>query len=214
MNLADYIEHTALSATLTIADIDKLVAEAQQHKFVGVCVPPFWVERARREIGNAPIQLVTVVGFPLGYQLTETKLDEIKRTLDYGANEIDVVMNISAFKTRLPWTKIEIAKCAKAVHQQEAILKVIIETAYLTNEEIAEASKLCADAGADYVKTSTGFAGAGAKTEHIKIMREAVPTTVGIKASGGIKTKAFALELIAAGANRLGTSAGVALVND
>ncbi|MCU0382840.1 MAG: deoxyribose-phosphate aldolase [Cyclobacteriaceae bacterium] len=214
MNLADYIEHTALSATLTIADIDKLVAEAQQHKFVGVCVPPFWVERARREIGNAPIQLVTVVGFPLGYQLTETKLDEIKRTLDYGANEIDVVMNISAFKTRLPWTKIEIAKCAKAVHQQEAILKVIIETAYLTNEEIAEASKLCADAGADYVKTSTGFAGAGAKAEHIKIMREAVPTTVGIKASGGIKTKALALELIAAGANRLGTSAGVALVND
>jgi deoxyribose-phosphate aldolase len=214
MNLADYIEHTALSATLTIADIDKLVAEAQQHKFVGVCVPPFWVERAKREIGNAPIQLVTVVGFPLGYQLTETKLDEIKRTLDYGANEIDVVMNISAFKTRLPWTKIEIAKCAKAVHQQEAILKVIIETAYLTNEEITEASKLCADAGADFVKTSTGFAGAGAKTEHIKIMREAVPSTVGIKASGGIKTKAFALELIAAGANRLGTSAGVALISD
>jgi deoxyribose-phosphate aldolase len=214
MNLADYIEHTALSATLTIADIDKLIAEAQQHKFVGVCVPPFWVERAKREIGNAPIQLVTVVGFPLGYQLTETKLDEIKRTLDYGANEIDVVMNISAFKTRLPWTKIEIAKCAKAVHQQEAILKVIIETAYLTNQEITEASKLCADAGADYVKTSTGFAGAGAKTEHIKIMREAVPTSVGIKASGGIKTKAFALELIAAGANRLGTSAGVALLND
>ncbi|MCZ8020539.1 MAG: deoxyribose-phosphate aldolase [Cyclobacteriaceae bacterium] len=213
MNLSGYIEHTALSPTLTIQQIDQLVAEAKQHQFVGVCVPPFWVERAKREIGNANIQLVTVVGFPLGYQLTETKLDEIKRTLDLGANEIDVVMNISSFKTKLPWTKIEIAKCAKAVHEQQAILKVIIETAYLSDEEIIEASKLCADAGADYVKTSTGFAGSGAKVEHIKLMRSVVPSHVGIKASGGIKTKEFALALIEAGADRLGTSSGVTLVS-
>lgn len=213
MNLSGYIEHTALSPTLTIQQIDQLVAEAKQYQFVGVCVPPFWVERAKREIGNANIQLVTVVGFPLGYQLTETKIDEIKRTLDLGATEIDVVMNISSFKTKLPWTKIEIAKCAKVVHEQQAILKVIIETAYLSDEEIIEASKLCADAGADYVKTSTGFAGSGAKVEHIKLMRAAVPSQVGIKASGGIKTKEFALALIEAGADRLGTSSGVTLVS-
>jgi len=179
---------------------------------VGVCVPPFWVKRAQREIGNDNIQLVTVAGFPLGYSMTETKLDEIKRAIDNGADEIDVVWNISSFKTGLPWTKIEIAKCSKLIHDHQKILKVIIETAYLSDEEITEASKLCADAGADYVKTSTGFAPTGANVEHIKIMRRAVPATIGIKASGGIKTYEQAVQLIEAGADRLGTSSGKTIV--
>lgn len=212
MNIAQYIEHTNLSPTLTIQSIDKLVDEARQYKFLGVCVPPFWVKRAQREIGKDKILLVTVAGFPLGYNMTETKLDEIKRAIDNGADEIDVVWNISSFKTGIPWTKIEIAKCSKLAHDNQKILKVIIETAYLSDEEIVEASKLCADAGADFVKTSTGFAPAGANVEHIKLMRGAVPTSVGIKASGGIKTLDQAIQLIEAGADRLGTSSGISLV--
>lgn len=212
MNLAQHIEHTNLSPTLTISAIDQLVDEAREFGFVGICVPPFWVKRAQREIGTDKILLVTVAGFPLGYSMTETKLDEIKRAIDNGADEIDVVWNISSFKTGLPWTKIEIAKCSKLVHDHQKILKVIIETAYLSDTEIAEASKLCADAGADFVKTSTGFAPAGAKVDHIKIMRSAVAATVGIKASGGIKTYEQAVQLIEAGADRLGTSSGKTIV--
>lgn len=212
LDLAPYIEQTNLSPTLTANAVDDLVREACAFGFLGVCVPPFWVKRAQREIGNDPIKLVTVAGFPLGYSLTETKLDEIKRTIDHGADEIDVVWNISSFKSGLPWTKIEIAKCAKLVHDHQKLLKVIIETAYLTNEEITEASKLCADAGADFVKTSTGFAPTGAKAEHIALMRKAVPDSVGIKASGGIKTYEQAVQLIEAGANRIGTSSGKILV--
>jgi deoxyribose-phosphate aldolase len=211
-DLAKYIEHTNLSPTLTIADIDRLVHEARQYNLLGVCVPPFWVKRAKREIGNDNIVLVTVAGFPLGYNLTEIKLDEIQRAIDNGADEIDVVWNISAFKTNMPWTKVEIAKCAKLTHDNQKLLKVIIETAYLTDTEIAEASKICADAGADFVKTSTGFAPAGAKPEHIKIMRESVPMHVGVKASGGIKTYEQAMQMIEAGADRIGTSSGIVIV--
>jgi deoxyribose-phosphate aldolase len=213
MDLHRHLEHTALSPTLTIGDIDRLVSEARQHNFLGLCVPPFWVKRAKREIGPDNITLVTVAGFPLGYNQTETKLDEIGRALDHGANEIDVVWNISAFKTGMPWTKVEIAKCAKACHDRQALLKVIIETAYLSEDEIREACALCADAGADFVKTSTGFAPAGAKVEHIQLMRAALPPAVGIKASGGIKTRDQALQLIAAGADRIGTSSAVAMVS-
>lgn len=212
MDLASHIEHTNLNPALTAGAIDQLVDEAREFGFLGICVPPFWVKRAQREIGNDKILLVTVAGFPLGYSMTETKLDEIKRAIDNGADEIDVVWNISSFKTGLPWTKIEIVKCSKLVHDHQKLLKVIIETAYLSDAEIAEASKLCADAGADFVKTSTGFASAGAKPEHIKIMRAATPLTVGIKASGGIKTYEQAVELIKAGADRLGTSSGKTIV--
>ncbi len=175
MNLASYIEHTNLNPAVTIRDIDQLVIDAKQYRFFGVCVPPFWVKRAKREIGNDTIQLVTVAGFPLGYNMTETKLDEIKRAIDNGADEVDVVWNISSFKTGIPWTKIDIAKCAQVAHDHQKLLKVIIETAYLSENEIENACKICADAGADFVKTSTGFAGEGAKEEHIKRMRSVLP---------------------------------------
>jgi deoxyribose-phosphate aldolase len=212
IRLARYIEHTNLSPTITVGDIDRLVDEARQHQFLGVCVPPFWVKRAQREIGNAPIALVTVAGFPLGYSMTETKLEEIKRAIDNGAHEIDVVLNISSFKTGYPWTKVEIAKCTKLVHDHQKILKVILETAYLSDEEIVSACKLCADAGADFVKTSTGFGPAGASEAHVRLMRASVPASVGIKASGGIKTTEQALAFLEAGADRLGTSSGVNIV--
>lgn len=208
-NLYNFIEHTNLSPTLTGLDIDRLVAEAKHYSFLGICVPPFWVKRAKREIGDSEIILVTVAGFPLGYSQTETKLAEIKHAIDDGADEIDVVWNVSAFKSKLPWAKIEIAKCSKLAHDYQRALKVIIETAYLNEDEIVEACKLCVDAGADFVKTSTGFAPSGANTANVKLMRQSVPDTVGVKASGGIKTKAQAIEMIQAGANRIGTSSGI-----
>lgn len=210
--LAQYIEHTNLNPTLTLADIDKLVSEVQQFNFLGVCVPPFWVKHAKQEIANHKIILVTVAGFPLGYNMTETKLDEMKRAIDNGADEIDVVWNVSSFKTDLPWTKIELAKCSKLAHDHQKILKVIIETAYLSQEEIVQACKLCADAGADFVKTSTGFAPSGAQADHIRLMKESLPPHVGIKASGGIKTLEQARAMIQAGASRLGTSSGIKII--
>jgi deoxyribose-phosphate aldolase len=212
MNLASYIEHTNLSPTLTISEIDKLVEEAKAFGFVGVCVPPFWVRRAMREIGKEKIQLVTVAGFPLGYNMTETKLDEIRRAIDNGADEVDLVWNVTSFKTGIPWTKIEIAKCAKLTHDSEKLLKVIIETAYLSDPEIENACKLCADAGADFVKTSTGFAPSGAKEEQVRLMRGSLPPTVGVKASGGIKTREHAVAMIEAGASRIGTSSGIKII--
>ena len=199
---------------MVAADVDRLVAEAKEHGFVGVCVPPFWVKKASREIGEADIQLVTVIGFPLGYQMTEAKLLEIDKAIDNGANELDIVMNVSSFKTGLPWTKIELAKCASRIHEAGCLMKVIIETAYLTEEEIVTASRICADAGTDFVKTSTGFAPAGAKVEHIRLMRETVPSNVGIKASGGIRTLADTQAMIAAGADRIGASAGVSIMKE
>lgn len=212
MELRSHIEYTNLSPTLTQADVDRLVEEAAQHSIFGICVPPFWVKRARREIGIRNITLVTVAGFPLGYALTETKVDEINRVIDHGADEVDVVWNLSAFKTGMPWPKVEVARCAKAAHQHGKLLKVIIETAWLSNEEIIAACAICADAGADFVKTSTGFASTGARAEHVRLMRSVLPAGVGIKASGGIKTALQATELIEAGADRLGTSSALAIL--
>lgn len=209
MLISSFIEHTNLHPSLTIDDIDQLVDEADQYRFMGICVPPFWVKHARRQIDNKKITLITVAGFPLGYNMTETKLNEIQLAIDNGADEIDVVWNISSFKTGLPWTKIELAKCSTLAHTENRILKVIIETAYLTLSEIESACKICADAGADFVKTSTGFTREGANVDHVKLMRTCLPHHVGIKASGGIKTYKQANALIKAGANRLGTSSGI-----
>jgi deoxyribose-phosphate aldolase len=211
--LHKYIEHTKLNPDLIDTDIDQVVREAIEHDFLGVCIPPFWVKRAARDLKNKDTKLVTVIGFPFGYQMTEVKLEEMKLAIRDGADELDWVWNISSFKTGMPWTKIELAKAAEMAHHGEKILKVIIETAYLSEEEIIEACKVCSDAGVDIVKTSTGYAGKGATTEHIALMRKHLPEHVGIKASGGIKTSDFAWELIKSGADRLGTSAGIALVS-
>ncbi|MCH7397402.1 deoxyribose-phosphate aldolase [Belliella sp. DSM 107340] len=213
-NLARYIEQTVLKPLTLDSDIEKLVNEAKEFGFVGICVPPFWVKKAKREIGNADIQLVTVVGFPLGYNMSETKVFETEQAIKDGADEIDVVWSLTAFKAGLNWPKIELAKLATLCHQHERILKVIIETAYLSDEEIVKACEICRDAGVDYVKTSTGFAPEGAKVEDIRLMRANLPSNVGIKASGGIKTLAQAKALIEAGADRIGTSSGVQILEE
>lgn len=211
-NIERYIEQTILKPQTVDADIESLVQDAKKYGFVGICVPPFWVKKAKREIGDAPIQLVTVVGFPLGYNMTETKVFETEQAIKDGADEIDVVWSVTAFKAGMNWPKIELARLAKVCHDQERILKVIIETAYLSEEEIIKACKICAEAGVDYVKTSTGFAAEGANERHIKLMRENLPSSVGIKASGGIKTYEQALRMIQAGADRIGTSSGIQIV--
>ncbi len=214
MDIASVIEHTNLSPTITVSEVDQLAEEAIAFNLFGICIPPFWVKRAKRELGKEKVILVTVVGFPFGYQMTETKLDEARRALDNGADEIDWVWNISSFKTGLPWTKIELAKASKFIHDQQKILKVIIETSYLSNEEIVTACKLCSDAGADFVKTSTGFSSGGATIEHIQLLRKNLPEVVGIKASGGIKNYQQAKQMLEAGAERLGTSSGVSIVKE
>ncbi len=211
-NIHRYIEHTNLKPTITDRDVDALVKEGIENQFVGICLPPFWVKRASRELSGSNVQLVTVAGFPLGYHMTETKLTEMDRAIADGANEIDMVMDISAFKTGMPWTKIEIAKSSKLAHEAGVILKVIIETAYLSKQEIIDAANLAKDAGADFIKTSTGFAPSGANVDDIVMLRKELPSNVGIKASGGIKTYQQAQELITAGADRLGTSSGLEIV--
>ncbi len=208
-----YLEYTQLSATLTYDEVDQIVIASKDHNFVGICVPPFWVKKVNRDLGDADIQLVTVVGFPMGYQMTETKMQEMQLAIQNGANELDMMMNLSAFKSGMPWVKIEVAKCASLAHKHGCLLKVIIETAYLTDNEIITACKLCADAGADFVKTSTGFANAGASIHHVHLMRSVLPSNVGIKASGVIKTAQQAINLIEAGADRIGTSSALKMIS-
>ncbi len=214
MEINRFIEHTDLRPTLVDKDVDTLITEAINHQFVGVCVPPFWVKRAARDLSSADIQLVTVIGFPLGYQITESKLTEIEKAIDHGANELDIVMNISAFKAGMPWVKIELAKCANLIHDAGCMMKVILETALLTDEEIVTATKFCCEAGTDFVKTSTGFSTAGAKTTHIELMRNNSPSNVGVKASGGIRDLLTLKSMVAAGADRIGTSSGVKIMKE
>ncbi len=211
-NINRFIEQTILKPDATQKEIEKTVAEGIEHQFMGVCVPPFWVKSARKQIGTSEIQLVSIAGFPFGYNQTEVKLAEISQMLDDGADEVDIVWNLSAFKSGMSWVKVDIARCAELLHDQNKILKVIIETAYLSEEEIKLACEISKDAGADFVKTSTGFASAGAKVEHIRLMRAVLPSHVGIKAAGGIRDYETAVEMIKAGADRLGTSSGVKIM--
>ena len=146
--------------------------------------------------------------------MSEVKLSEIRTAIDDGANELDVVMNISAFKSKMDWAKIDLAKCSKVIHDNGCFMKVIIETAYLSKEEILSACKICKEIGSDFVKTSTGFASEGATTANVKIMRETLPSNIGVKASGGIKDFKTAVALIDAGADRLGVSAGVSIFKE
>ncbi len=215
LHLNQFIEHTNLDPLILSQDVEKLIAEAQQHDFVGICVPPYWVKKARRDLGNQATQLVTVVGFPLGYHRTEVKIQEAQSALKEGVDEIDVVVNLSAIKNEAyHWIKIEMLQLSTLLHQQEKILKVILETAYLDEEEIKNACKACVDAGVDFIKTSTGFGPKGAEIEKVQLLKSILPDTVGIKASGGIRTYAQAKAFIEAGAERLGTSAGIQIMEE
>ncbi|MBA4301208.1 MAG: deoxyribose-phosphate aldolase [Cyclobacterium sp.] len=211
-NLNRFLESTLLRPTMTGHEVDQLIQDAVEEQFIGVCVPSFWVKKVKRELRDQDIQVVTVIGFPFGFEDTATKVAETNEAIRQGADELDLVWSQTAFHSGMNWPKIEIAQIAKICHAEERILKVIIETAYLDPEQLREACMICQDAGVDFVKTSTGYAPSGAKVEDIKLMREILSSAIGIKASGGIKTLEFALELIKAGADRIGTSSAKAIM--
>ncbi|WP_338766646.1 deoxyribose-phosphate aldolase [Bernardetia sp. ABR2-2B] len=225
MNPAQYIEQTNLRPTISDKEIEELIEQTLKYKFMGVCVPPFWVKKVKRDLLKTDTKIVTVIGFPLGYNRTETKVREAEVALKDGADELDVVISMTGFKTNPFWAKIEIVRLAEIAHQAEKMLKVIIETAYLSQKEIKETALICQEAGADFVKTSTGFANAGfssnatdfyagAKLEDVELIRNTVSQMVGIKASGGIKTYQQLKTFVEAGAERIGTSSGVEIMEE
>jgi deoxyribose-phosphate aldolase len=210
--IAAMIDHTLLKADGTQKDIIKLCAEAKQYNFATVCVNPYWVPLAVQELKGSKVGITTVIGFPLGSSSTLVKGAEARDSIASGATEIDMVLNVGAMKSGdFQAVENDIREVAQAC-QGKAILKVIIETCYLTDVEKKHAAKLCILAGADFVKTSTGFGPTGATIEDIQLIRQIVGETMGIKASGGVRDLPFALQLIEAGATRLGTSSGIALV--
>ncbi|GAB6092282.1 deoxyribose-phosphate aldolase [Furfurilactobacillus curtus] len=213
--LAKYMDHTMLKPEATADMIDQTVAEARQYQTASVCINPYWVTRVHEGLAGTDVATCTVIGFPLGANTTAVKVFETKEAIDNGADEIDMVINIGELKAQHDEAVLaDIKAVAEATHQQGKLLKVIIENALLTDEEKRRASKLTVAGGADFVKTSTGFAASGAKVDDVKLMREAVGPDFKIKAAGGIHTLADAEAMIAAGANRLGVSASVAILNE
>lgn len=213
MNLASYIDHTLLKADASEAEVENLCNEAKQYGFAAVCVPPYFVRKCKQWLKDSNVKIATVVGFPLGYAHTPAKVEEARRAIDEGANEIDMVINIIALKANdLNYLKNELTSAATIIQLRGGKLKVILETGLLTKDEMLTACKLCADLNIDFVKTSTGFIEKGATVEDVEFLRANLPKSVKIKASGGIKTKEAAEALIKAGADRIGTSRGVALV--
>jgi deoxyribose-phosphate aldolase len=209
-----YIEHTNLKPDATHQDIIRLCEEAVEHKFYGVCVSPYHVQLAKKTIKKAPVKIITVVGFPFGYNTVASKVEETKKAIIGGADEVDVVMNIAAFKSGDDATVLnDLQAVIMACHLQNKVAKVIIETALLSKTEIEKACRLCVDSEADFVKTSTGFASSGAKLEDIELIRKILPAKIKIKASGGIKDHETAVAMLNAGAARLGTSASIAIVD-
>ncbi|MCC2548372.1 deoxyribose-phosphate aldolase [Hymenobacter sp. BT175] len=215
MNLAARIDHTLLRPDATHPQILQLCAEAARARFASVCVPPCYVKLAAETLQGTGIPVCTVVGFPLGYQLTKVKFFEAHQALSDGAVEIDMVINVAAFKSGfMTEVEDEIGQLAELCHVKRGLLKVIIETALLTDEEIITACEVCTAAGADFVKTSTGFASRGASVADITLMRQHLPAHIRIKAAGGIRTRTAALALVAAGADRIGSSNSLALLEE
>jgi deoxyribose-phosphate aldolase len=211
MNLNKYIDHTLLKPETTAAMIDKLCAEAKEHNFASVCVNPFWVKRCAELLKGTDVKVCTVIGFPLGASTPAVKAAETRDAIANGATEVDMVLNIGALKSGdLDLVKADVKAVKEAAGS--VLVKVILETGLLTDEEKVTACKLCVEAGADYVKTSTGFGHGGATVEDVALMRKTVGPNVGVKASGGVRDRAAALAMIEAGASRIGTSSGVAIV--
>ena len=211
MLLNSYIDHTLLKANATVEDIKTLCTEAKEHNFYAVCVNSYYVALADSELMSTDIKVASVVGFPLGSMVSRVKVFEAKQCIDHGADEIDMVLNIGLLRSG--YYKIvedEIRAVKKAI--DDNVLKVIFENCYLTDEQKRIACKLCLNAGADYIKTSTGFGTGGATIEDVKLMKEEVSDYMKIKASGGIRDITTAKKYIDLGVSRIGTSSGVAIV--
>lgn len=213
MNIAKYIDHTLLKPTATQAQIAKLCDEARHYGFCSVCVNPYWVAFAKKALQGSDVKVCTVIGFALGATTATAKAFEAKEAIANGADEVDMVINMGALKsgdTQTVLADIQAVRDASRGH----ILKVIIETSQLTDEEKVTACELAAKAGADFVKTSTGFNGGGATVQDVALMRKSIPASMQVKASGGVRSRADADAMIAAGATRIGTSGGVQIVEN
>lgn len=212
MNINKLIDHTALKPNTNKESILKLIAEAKTYDFASVCVNPCWVALAHQELKNTDVKVCTVIGFPLGANTTEVKVFETKDAIEKGAQEIDMVINIAMLKDKeYDYVENEIHQIVEAA-KDKAIVKVIIETCLLTDEEKIKACELSQKAGADFVKTSTGFSTGGATVHDIALMRKTVGAEMGVKASGGVHTHEEALAMVEAGATRIGASASVKLL--
>lgn len=214
MNLAPYIDHTILKPTTLVSDIEKLCSEAKQYGFAAVCVPPNFVKKAKELTAGSAVKVATVIGFPFGYSAVEAKIAEIVLAMVDGADELDVVINISAIKNNdWPYIADEINHIMPIIRSKNKVIKIIIESGVLTDEEIIKCCDIYGVAGIDFLKTSTGYAEKGASVEAVQLFRKHLPAAVQIKASGGIRDYAFAKALVDAGATRLGCSASVAIVS-
>ena len=211
MNPAKLIDHTLLKPNATRADIHRLCEEARQYGFFSVCINPVWVSYAKELLKGSDVKVCTVIGFPLGANTTAVKVYETQDALKNGADEVDMVINIGALKAQDYDT---VLQDIQAVRQASLghVLKVIIETSQLTDEEKVKACEISAQAKADFVKTSTGFTGGGATAPDVALMRKSVPPSVQVKASGGVRTRADFDTMVAAGATRIGASSGVKII--
>jgi deoxyribose-phosphate aldolase len=214
MKLNAYIDHTLLKPTALVTDIEKLCKEAIAYQFAAVCVPPNFVKKAKSFLGDNPVKLATVIGFPFGYSAVEAKLAEVVLAIVDGADELDIVANISAIKNG-DWQYLanELNHIMPIIKSKGKTIKVIIESGVLTEDEIIKCCELYGVAGIDYLKTSTGYVDKGASVEAVNLFKKHLPNNVHIKASGGIRDYTFAKQLIEAGATRLGCSASIAIVN-
>lgn len=212
ITLNKYMDHTILKAEAKAEDVIKLCREAREHDFYAVCVNSCYVDLCKSELRGTSVKIASVVGFPLGAAHTASKVAETKIAVSEGADEIDMVLHVGALKEgRHEYVQQDIAAVVEAARQGGAIVKVILETCLLTDEEVVKACLLSKEAGAAFVKTSTGFSTDGATAHHIRLMKETVGDSMQVKASGGIRDKAKALEMIEAGADRIGASASIAI---
>ena len=213
MNIFDSIEHTLLDPLTNRESIIKLCDEALLHNFLGVCIPPYLVRDAVRKFDGLDKITSTVIGFPLGYTFTNVKVEEIKKVIDEGADEVDVVLNLAAVKSK-EWSvvKNEIDSVTMAAHMRGKKVKLIVEVDYLSDEEITKVLTYCIAHEVDFVKTSTGYSQKAITPEKVAFLRANLPESICIKASGGIKTKEVAIALIKAGASRIGTSSSLQLI--
>lgn len=213
MSIASFIDHTILKPDATLAQIEALCAEAREYGFAAVCVNGCWVAQCAQLLRDSQVKVCAVIGFPLGAMAGKAKCFEAGTCIGDGAREIDMVLNIGALKSGRPDLVLsDIRAVAQICHEQGALLKVILETALLSQEEKTAACRLCEEGGADFVKTSTGFGGGGATVEDVALMRSCVGARVRVKASGGIRDYKTARAMIDAGAARIGASASVAIV--
>ena len=208
------IDHTLLRPDATRYQIDELCAEAAEHQFKSVCINPTWVAHASRCLSGSGVAVCTVIGFPLGANLSETKAAEARRVQDDGASELDMVINVGRLKSGDADAVRDDIEAVCSMRRRHSIVKVIIETCLLADDEKRLACQLARAAGADFVKTSTGFAGGGATAEDVALMRESVGTALGVKASGGVKNREDLLKMVRAGASRIGASAGIKIVSE